>query len=99
MSETTSSVSLPIEKVHNYDDTLRGGTAGGQSTAPMVKDEAEPEPESRNPDDEPPQYITGIKLHLVLFGITAVMFLVMLDMTIVVTVSSPHLKDLWEVFI
>lgn len=91
-SVNTSSVTLEKDVVQSDGATVRGGTAGGQSTSPLFNAEPEVSSLPDNPDNEVPEYITGIRLHLVLFGITAVMFLVMLDMTIVVTVSwTPRL--------
>lgn len=43
------------------------------------------------------EYITGIKLWLVVASITVVCFLMMLDMSIVVTVSLPSLASGLEV--
>jgi hypothetical protein len=47
----------------------------------ISKNEAETEPEKA-------EYITGLKLHVVLFGLTLVGFVIMLDQTIVATVSD-----------
>ncbi|KAG4437721.1 hypothetical protein IFR05_006804 [Cadophora sp. M221] len=82
-SENTSIATIEKEVVLNDDATVR--TAGAQSTSLPSNEKSESQPDHMGPDDEVPEYITGIRLHLVLFGITAVMFLVMLDMTIVVT--------------
>ncbi|KAG4418453.1 hypothetical protein IFR04_008438 [Cadophora malorum] len=84
-SGNTSSVTLEKEVIHSDDATVRGDTAGGQSTSPLFNAKPEVPVLPVNPDNKVPEYITGIRLHLVLFGVTAVMFLVMLDMTIVVT--------------
>lgn len=89
VSENTSITTLEKDVVLNDEATVRGQTAGAQSTSPLFNEESKSQPDPVNPEDEVPEYITGIRLHLVLFGITAVMFLVMLDMTIVVTVSHP----------
>lgn len=40
-------------------------------------------------DASPEEYITGIKLALVMFSIALVMFLVLLDVSIVATVNTP----------
>jgi len=94
-SGNTSSVTLEKEVIHSDDATVRGDTAGGQSTSPLFNAKPEVPVLPVNPDNKVPEYITGIRLHLVLFGVTAVMFLVMLDMTIVVTVSwIPRLLSL-----
>jgi len=39
-------------------------------------------------EPEKPDYITGLKLHIVLFGLTLVGFVIMLDQTIVATVRG-----------
>ena len=48
---------------------------------PRATNETEKEPEKAN-------YITGLKLHIVLFGLTLVGFVIMLDQTIVSTVRG-----------
>ncbi|KAL2069100.1 hypothetical protein VTL71DRAFT_15438 [Oculimacula yallundae] len=76
--------------VGNLDD---GVVSNGQparssvnSTSPPSRDDlASSKEEVEKTDEKETEYITGIRLYLVLFGVTAVMFLVMLDMTIVVT--------------
>lgn len=86
-SGNTSSATFEKEVVLNDDATVRGQTAGAQSTSPLfhqVSEQQQPEPTTSD-NEEVPEYITGIRLYLVLAGVTAVMFLVMLDMTIVVT--------------
>ncbi|KAH7336165.1 putative MFS multidrug transporter [Rhexocercosporidium sp. MPI-PUGE-AT-0058] len=85
LSENTSIATLEKEVVHNDDATVRGQTAGAQSTSPLFNEDAKPQPAAASPDNEASEYITGVRLYLVLLGVTAVMFLVMLDMTIVVT--------------
>ncbi|KAH9224740.1 MFS multidrug transporter [Leptodontidium sp. 2 PMI_412] len=85
VSENTSIMTLEKDVVLNDEATVRGQTAGAQSTSPLFNEESKSQPDPVSLDGEVPEYITGIRLHLVLFGITAVMFLVMLDMTIVVT--------------
>lgn len=47
-------------------------------------EEVKPEPAK----DEERQYLTGIKLYMVVTGVTLVCFLVLLDIAIIVTVSS-----------
>jgi hypothetical protein len=41
------------------------------------------------------QYVTGVKLWLVTAAVSLVCFLMMLDMSIIVTVSYDHLWALW----
>lgn len=88
-SARTSLTDIEMEnQVRNTEvNSERGNTAGAQSTSPLFN--AEPEARAQPSDEAEDQYITGIKLYLVLFGVTLVMFLVMLDQTIVVTVRPP----------
>lgn len=79
-SEGQASLSLK-EKVPSQHDTVTASSPESPPNRPMspAKNETEKEPEKAH-------YITGLKLHIVLFGLTLVGFVIMLDQTIVATV-------------
>lgn len=65
--------------------TEAAGSQDGDTTKPT-----EPETLSRTKTDEEYEYITGFKLAAVIASITLVVFLLLLDMTIVAT-AIPHI--------
>ncbi|CZS98682.1 related to MFS multidrug transporter [Rhynchosporium graminicola] len=88
---------LEREVVSRNDDAIsryaKSNATGTRLTFPLSNGISEPQVGSSTPDDKALEYITGARLYLVLFGVTAVMFLVMLDMTIVVTVIPSISND------
>lgn len=96
---------LPMAFVHLEDDEALKGHArfhlhfsqqgfGGvpdlglwEPRPPYVED---PKPEHAK-DQEPPQYVTGWKLFGLIMSITMACFLVLLDMSVIVTVCQPLL--------
>jgi hypothetical protein len=82
-SEGQASLSLK-EKALPQHNTMSASTPEPPPILPMPtpKNDTETEAES-----EKAEYITGLKLHMVLFGLTLVGFVIMLDQTIVATVS------------
>jgi hypothetical protein len=79
-SEGQASLSLK-EKVPSQRDTVTAPSPESLPNRPVstAKSGTEKEPEKTD-------YITGLKLHIVLFGLTLVGFVIMLDQTIVATV-------------
>ena len=86
ISEKASSNTFDRDQVNNDEITDRP-QSDTQSTTPISKQGSENQPETAVANDLEPEYISGIPLYLALGGITAVAFLIMLDQTIVVTVS------------
>lgn len=50
--------------------------------------------ETRNPEDEEYQYVSGFKLALIMVSMTLIFFLVMLDLSIITTVSQTLMREL-----
>jgi len=96
-------LSSKVDEMHEmYDD--RNETAVTPTDASLTKDEPQGIAPSVKTEEKEEVYITGIKLYLVLLGITLVGFLVMLDQTIMITaipqisVRFNSLKDIGEWF-
>ena len=69
-----------------------------QSVEEIHKQENQPEDSAKTlaPEEPEHEYVTGIKLWIALAAITLVFFLVLLDMSIIVTVSSGVMVSLWK---
>ena len=50
--------------------------------------------ETQNTDDEEYQYVSGFKLALIMVSMTLIFFLVMLDLSIITTVSQTLMREL-----
>ncbi len=80
--EGQSSLSLKETAPSQHD--AAPATSLETPTPPMPHEKTGTEAETTTPE-----YITGFKLYVVLFGLTLVGFVIMLDATIVATVSRP----------
>lgn len=67
---------------------INSGTQNERTATPgEVQNDGSIDLIGKEKEEEESDYITGIALGLVVFGVTCVVFLIMLDSTIVVTVS------------
>ena len=80
-SADASSITIEKEDVQEDTATVRARSSDSPpTTAASFKEEPQPEGEAE------PEYVTGIRLYLTLFGLTLVAVLVMMDQTILVVV-------------
>ena len=76
-----SSITIEKEDVQEDSTTARACSSDSPpASASSVKEEPQPEEKAE------PEYVTGIPLYLILFGLTLVAVLVMMDQTILVVV-------------
>lgn len=78
-SESQASLSLKVN-VQSQPAPTMASTPEPPIPISKAKSDTEKEPEKA-------EYITGLKLHIALFGLTLVGFVIMLDQTIVATVG------------
>jgi hypothetical protein len=82
-SADTSSTTIEKADVQEDSATARAQSSDSPpATAASFKEEPQPEGEAE------PEYVTGIRLLLTLFGLTLVAVLVMMDQTILVVVCQ-----------
>lgn len=82
------SFTLPEDEQSRAHEASKELGSDSSSASTAVEEAPQVAPEAVKDDER--EYITGYKLGMVVVGVTLVCFLVLLDTSIIVTVSQPH---------